>query len=221
MLKSFTSSFAQALQSIRSHFFHTFLSILGIVIGVGALVAILSLIDGMEQYANEQISSTTDLKTIAIRTQTYKEIDNIRIDKDAFVVLNVEDFNALFKSLKGAANGALNTYQSEQISVKDISQKTAAFINATTPLAATDFKIAFGQLFTSKYVQNKDSVAVINIILNFKKCFPEYNNRKLITFFASMNIPNNLIKKLTDIGIYAMMTGDDNMDLVNFEALQK
>lgn len=162
MLKNITSSFAQALESIRSHFFHTFLSILGIVIGVGALVAILSLIDGMEQYANEQISTTTDLKTIAIRTQTYKEINHIRIDKDTFAVLNVEDFNALLKSLKGVNKGALNTYQSEQISVEGISKQTAAFINATTPLAAIDFKIAVGQLFTAKHLQNKDSVAIVN-----------------------------------------------------------
>lgn len=53
MLKTILSAFGMAFSSIRSRLFHTLLSVLGIVIGVGALVAILSLIDGMEKYANE------------------------------------------------------------------------------------------------------------------------------------------------------------------------
>ena len=47
MLQKIFNSFALAFTSIRSNLFHTFLSVLGIVIGVAALVSILSLIDGM------------------------------------------------------------------------------------------------------------------------------------------------------------------------------
>jgi len=45
-------AFKTAFRDVRKNLFHTLLSILGIVIGVGALVSILSLIDGMEQYAH-------------------------------------------------------------------------------------------------------------------------------------------------------------------------
>jgi putative ABC transport system permease protein len=47
--------FQMAIRDARSNILHTILSVLGIIIGVGALVSILSLIDGMESYAREQI----------------------------------------------------------------------------------------------------------------------------------------------------------------------
>jgi putative ABC transport system permease protein len=46
-----------AIQTLRANILHTLLSTLGLVIGVAALVAILSLGDGLEQYAREQIST--------------------------------------------------------------------------------------------------------------------------------------------------------------------
>jgi myosin heavy subunit len=56
---------------------------------------------------------------------------------------------------------------------------------------------------------------------NFRAVFPEYASKELITIFASMSIHENVVKKLTKMGVYAMSLGDDNMDLLNFEELQK
>jgi chromosome segregation ATPase len=67
-----------------------------------------------------------------------------------------------------------------------------------------------------KYVEN-----IPKIIRNFHECLPEYNHLELITIFASMQIHENTLKKLTRMGIYAMAMGDDTMDLLNFEAIQK
>lgn len=63
--------------------------------------------------------------------------------------------------------------------------------------------------------------ALPNLIQNFKDCFPNYHNKELITIFASMSIPDDVVKKLTKMNIYAMAMGDDNMDLLNFEAIKK
>lgn len=59
------------------------------------------------------------------------------------------------------------------------------------------------------------------LIQNFQTSFPQYQSKQLVTIFASMHIPDNVGKQLTKMGIYAMAMGDDNMDLLNFEALQK
>ncbi|WP_332368379.1 ABC transporter permease [Spirosoma telluris] len=77
MGKKILVSFVTALQNIRTRFFHTILSILGIVIGVAALVAMLSLIDGMEQYAQEQITKTTSLKAILLQPNLYKSVNDV------------------------------------------------------------------------------------------------------------------------------------------------
>nr|HPH18708.1 ABC transporter permease [Haliscomenobacter sp.] len=116
MFKQLRFAFAQALENIRANFFHTFLSILGIVIGVAALVAILSLIDGMEKYAKEQISSTTDLKNIMIRTETHQTINNVRIRKDSSAYLNYAAFSALRENMAEKATGFLFTQQNSGLS---------------------------------------------------------------------------------------------------------
>jgi hypothetical protein len=55
---------------------------------------------------------------------------------------------------------------------------------------------------------------------NFKAVFPEYASKELILIFGSMSIPDNMVKKLTKMGVYALSLGDDNMDLLNFEEIQ-
>ncbi len=63
--------------------------------------------------------------------------------------------------------------------------------------------------------------AIPELIENFNACFPQYAHKTLIPIFASMSIPDNIVKKLTKMGVYAMAMGDDFMDLLNFDALQK
>jgi putative ABC transport system permease protein len=90
MLHNLKSSFVLALANIRSNFFHTLLSVLGIVIGVGAMVSILSLIEGMEQFARAQVSQTTSVNAMVIRSITHKTINNVRVAKDSVSLLTYE-----------------------------------------------------------------------------------------------------------------------------------
>ncbi len=72
MRQNIQSSFALAWSNIWGNLFHTILSVLGVVIGVGALVSILSLIEGMERFALDQIAATTNLNAIIIRSEPYE-----------------------------------------------------------------------------------------------------------------------------------------------------
>jgi putative ABC transport system permease protein len=90
MIKKVILSFALALQNIRSNIFHTLLSILGVVIGVASLVAILSLIDGMEEFARDQITETTSLKAIVVNSNPYHRINDVRVRKDTFGIVSYQ-----------------------------------------------------------------------------------------------------------------------------------
>ncbi len=59
-----------------------------------------------------------------------------------------------------------------------------------------------------------DFVAVIK---EFYEYFPEYIGKKLIPMFASLYLPDGVVRHLTKNGIYAMATRDDMMDLVYFQ----
>lgn len=104
MMKTLLTSFAYAIQNIRNHFFHTVLSVLGIVIGVAALVAILSLIDGMEQFAREQLARTTSVKGILVSTETSVTRNGISIPKDSVQVFDYTAYRQINSALAGSAS---------------------------------------------------------------------------------------------------------------------
>ncbi len=78
-MHQFFQSVLLALRNIRANPLHTFLSTLGIIIGVAALVAILALGDGLEKAGREQIESTTDIQNVMISSIRYKTVDEIRV----------------------------------------------------------------------------------------------------------------------------------------------
>jgi putative ABC transport system permease protein len=70
-----TTSISVGFETLRANPLRTILSTLGIVIGVAALVAVLSVGDGMERLAREQLGRTTDLQRIAISPRTFRIVD--------------------------------------------------------------------------------------------------------------------------------------------------
>lgn len=158
MFKKITSSFLLALHNIRSHFFHTLLSVLGIVIGVAALVAILSLIDGMEDYANKQITETTSLKAIIIRSDAYKRVNTIRVRKDSFAILHPDDLKNL--QLSHPATTYLRRSSVAAIQVNDSTIGTN--ITATGVAIGPKVKAVHGRAFSNEDIEEKKSIALIN-----------------------------------------------------------
>ena len=68
-------SISVGFETLRANPLRTILSTLGIVIGVGALVSVLSVGDGMERLAREQIGRTTDLQRISVTPRLFRLID--------------------------------------------------------------------------------------------------------------------------------------------------
>lgn len=161
MIKRVLGSFSLAFQNIRSHFFHTILSIIGIVIGVAALVAILSLIDGMEQYARDQISNTTSLKSIIVRTDPFKRVNGVRIKKDTFAIIDYPRF----KSLRLGATGTqlLHVAQSSEITADWMKGPTGAVIMGIAlkgPFRSRG--LSCGVLIDSVDIEKGRQVAIVN-----------------------------------------------------------
>ncbi|HEX7977187.1 MAG TPA: ABC transporter permease [Gemmatimonadaceae bacterium] len=101
-------SFRVSAATLRASPFRTFLSTLGIVIGVASLVAVLSLGDGMQQFVRRQVSETTDLQAIGVNPQTTRMVDGISVPLDSVVQWGAADAMALASALgHGAVAGAV------------------------------------------------------------------------------------------------------------------
>ncbi|MVM31710.1 FtsX-like permease family protein [Spirosoma sp. HMF4905] len=162
MGKKILVSFATALQNIRTRFFHTILSILGIVIGVAALVAMLSLIDGMEQYAQEQITKTTSLKAILIQPNLYKSVNEVGVKKQNYEYLNYDSFTKLRSSLTKPAAGYLYSRQSDEITTKTDNRPIGTIVTGMSLPLHPDIELLYGTAFSETDLKNKRPVAVIN-----------------------------------------------------------
>jgi putative ABC transport system permease protein len=161
MLQKILSSFALAFGNIRSNLFHTFLSVLGIVIGVAALVSILSLIDGMEKLAREQLASTTSLNAVMVQSILDKNVNDVRIKRDTFFVIDYNHFKSLKETLSKPAEAIFRTSLSGEAELSDGKRiGTYAWLNAAAIRADT---VKFtGALYQVNEVDQKQPVVVVN-----------------------------------------------------------
>ncbi|MFD2933002.1 ABC transporter permease [Spirosoma flavum] len=162
MGKKILLSFANALQNIRTRFFHTVLSILGIVIGVAALVAMLSLIDGMEQYAREQITKTTSLKAILIQPNLYKSVNEVSVRKQDYAYLEYDAFLKMRSALTKPATGYLYSRHTDEITMKANHQSIGTIVTGTSLPLHPDIQLLYGTAFTESDLKNRGNVAFIN-----------------------------------------------------------
>jgi len=93
------------LGSLRENPLRTVLSTLGVIIGVGALVSVLSLGDAMQQFVRSELSRTTDLQHLVIRAQTEVLVNGVKTPVRHYPVFTVRDLEFMredIPSLQGA-----------------------------------------------------------------------------------------------------------------------
>jgi putative ABC transport system permease protein len=121
------------VESLRTNPLRTVLSTLGVIVGVAALVAILSIGDTLERFSREQIESTTDLLSIQILTRTTDRVDGIVVARSEPKVLHPADIEALQVALGSRARVTLHVIASSWVSVEGDSTTVAALVAATLP----------------------------------------------------------------------------------------
>jgi putative ABC transport system permease protein len=165
MLRKFLGSFLLAFHNIRSHFFHTLLSVLGIVIGVASLVSILSLIDGMEEYAKEQITKTTSLNAVVIHTQSNRWVNGVRMKKDTVAFIDFAHFQQLKRELLKPATSTLRATFPSTIQADSGRQLGAMVYGMGAAPLAENFEVKAGATFSDKDVEIASPYALINLTL--------------------------------------------------------
>jgi putative ABC transport system permease protein len=162
-MKSFYTAVLYAIENIRSNFFHTLLSVIGITIGVSALIIILSMIDGLENYAEDQISGTTSVKVVEVSSRTMDIIDGITVRKESPVILTGQ----LHQDLMSKMDVPVSTYRiskvARQISLKD--EPIGALVYYSDPGYADYYSLAYGTHLYQTDDLAAQHVAVVSTLL--------------------------------------------------------
>lgn len=162
MLKKTILAFALAIQNIRSNLFHTVLSVLGIVIGVAALVSILSLIDGLEKFAKGQISMTTSLNAVVVTTEEYRTVGEMRLKKDSFSYLDYAHYAQLVDSLGGTTRASAFSSLPAAITVDTSARQFGVMVQAVAATNPEAPEMLAGRCLTETDYRTAQPVALIN-----------------------------------------------------------
>jgi putative ABC transport system permease protein len=143
------------LQTLQQSPLHTLLSTLGIVVGVASLVAILSLGDGMERFAREQIESTTDLQLVIATPRTTEVIDGIQVQKPSYPTLEPRHVAALQQELGRRATVTIALVRGSQVGLPG-GRTAGAILTGTT---ASALAVSGDSLVAGRFLDAADSTA--------------------------------------------------------------
>ena len=92
------NSLLVGVEALRANPLRTILSTLGVVMGVGAMVSVLSLGDGVEKYARDRLVSR-DLMTISVSPSTSLRVDGQFVRKEDYVRLGASDAGEILEEV--------------------------------------------------------------------------------------------------------------------------
>ena len=156
-----SSSVSVGFETLRANPLRTILSTLGVIIGVGALVSVLSLADGMEQTARRQLDGTTDVQVLSLTANLTERIngelfplrDTLRFSRDDWMSV---------RALPGVSSAALVLSTRTELLVGDSIRRMAA-VTETVPDydAIARVELDAGRYFTDVEVDSGAAVAVV------------------------------------------------------------
>ncbi len=104
-LREFKEHFKQALAMLRAHRMRSFLSMLGVLIGVACLIAMLSIGEGAQVQVKEQLSSLGS-NLLMVRPGPENVRGGVRDMLTDVVKFTIEDLNAIRQSVSGIARAS-------------------------------------------------------------------------------------------------------------------
>lgn len=166
----FQECIKMAIDGMITNKLRTFLTMLGIVIGVGAVIAMVSLGFGMQEQVKKNISSLGS--NLLIVMSGGRTASGARIAAGSGSKLTYDDAKAIEKSVDGVKYVAPSVKSSYQLVVGN--QNWTSTVEGTTPniIEIRSFKIDDGRMFTERDLTSRSRVCVIGqTVVN--NLFPE------------------------------------------------
>jgi len=149
-------------ETLRTNPLRTILSTLGVIIGVSALVAVLSVGDGMERSVRTQIEQTTDLQAIMIRAKMTEEVDGQTFPLANPARLSVDDARRI-RELGGTKSVTLMNRTSGEVRNAASTIRRMAMVSSDVEFSdSSRLKAVVGRLLTVEEASGDSSLVVLS-----------------------------------------------------------
>jgi putative ABC transport system permease protein len=157
------ASLAEGFGAMAANPLRTALSTLGVVMGIGSVIATLTLADGFEEYLRGRIAAQTNIQSITIGSRTQEIRDGFTFPNAVYPVFGLHDVADLRASL-GAR--AVVTMSVAGTTIVDAPGRAAHAASVTATLANfllfSDGDVFAGRFFTDAEISHNAPVAVLS-----------------------------------------------------------
>ncbi len=157
----FVESARIGFDSLRAHPLRTFLSTSGVVIGVLALVATLSITDGVDRWSRELIERESSVQDIVLSTRRTLDVDGMALRVHNPPVFTVDDWSSARASVPHVTSALLTVTGPATVAANG--RRRRVLLTATTANlpAFGALEIGQGRFFTESEVLRDADVAVL------------------------------------------------------------
>lgn len=153
--------------SLRSNPLRTFLSTLGVIMGVASLVAVLAVGDGVEKFARSAIERSTDLQTIVVASRTTDQVDGVEVPRDSVMRFTLGTRDSIASVLGDRARVSIRDARAVMLSGGAITAQRAAMVFGTVPDAEERINPTYlaGRFISEAELRDSAMVAVVSAAL--------------------------------------------------------
>ena len=157
---NFINLFKVAIKAILNNKFRSFLSMLGIIIGVAAVIVMMAIGQGSKQSIRENISAM-GTNIIMIRPGADKGMGGVRQDPSSMQTLKVEDYEAVKKEAKYVSYISPEVTASGQAINGNNNTSTTLYGESPEYLDIKQWQITKGSAFTDEDIKKSSKVCIV------------------------------------------------------------
>jgi len=155
-------SFSFAMNALRTNKLRTFLSLLGITIGIFSIIAVLAAVDSLDRKVKEDLSDL-DKNTIYLMRFSFGPSEIPQWKREQFPNVTYDEFEYLKKSLSGIDKIAFNLFtRNETIKFEDLSVSQVRVTPTTNEFEGIDgLKIGNGRFFNESESNSGTGIIIL------------------------------------------------------------
>ena len=215
---NFINLFKVAIKAILNNKFRSFLSMLGIIIGVAAVIVMMAIGQGSKQSIRENISAM-GTNIIMIRPGADRGMGGVRQDPSSMQTLKVEDYEAVKKEAKYISYISPEVTASGQAINGNNNTSTTLYGESPEYLDIKQWEVTSGSAFTDEDIKKSAKVCIIGKTV-VDELFGENVDPvgKMIRF---KSIPFRVIGVLKSKGYSSFGMDQDNLIITPYTTVMK